>query len=294
MLDSHTNEIIEIPEAMQGTAPSEASPRDGEAEVQSGSDTQDTCDLRFANPHIESIVETYRRYDDVVRARARLTLQGKAICRRFHDGDKGAASKFFDAVANGKEHAPIPHEAACIMSVMPIIHASAPLTEQINKTEKLLIAMAKELPIADLVEEIKGFSYLGLAKIVGECGDLSAYKSVSAVWKRAGLAVIDGQRQRRVKDADEAERHGYSPRRRATFWTIGDNLLRSQGKEDTAGPYRKVYDARKEYELKLLEEGKLKTRGHADNRARRFVLKRLVRDLVVAWKKQKSEAFPEA
>jgi len=121
---------------------------------------------------------------------------------------------------------------------------------------------------------------LGLAGIVGEVGDFMAYeKELDGIYKRAGLAVIDGERQRKHSNAEMALVHGYSPSRHAVFWTIGDSLLKAQGKEENAGPYRMVYDKRK-----IMERERVETDGHAHNRALRYMTKRLVRDLYKEWK----------
>ena len=96
--------------------------------------------------------------------------------------------------------------------------------------------------------------------------------------KRAGLALVDGERQRKSTNVEKALAMGYSPQRRSVFYNIGDSLLKSQGKEENAGPYRKIYDLRKAYERPNVESD-----GHAHNRAMRYMTKRLVRDLHKHW-----------
>ena len=71
-----------------------------------------------------------------------------------------------------------------------------------------MMAFAKALPVASFVEETRGFGYLGLAQIVAEAGDLSNYANPAKLWKRFGLAVIDGRAQRRVADKELAIVHG--------------------------------------------------------------------------------------
>ncbi len=244
-------------------------------------------DARFVDPLIQQIVEQWRLRQDMVRAMSRLTLQAKAILRRICAGDKTEANKLYRSLSNGKDH-----ELAAIaqIAVAPLLLAREPLEETRKKIEKRLIVMAKELPIAHMVEETSGLGYPGLAAIVGECGDLSAYKSVSAVWKRCGLAVIDGGRQRKVA-GDAAIEHGYSPSRRAVIWTITESLFKAQsaGMKDGAepGPYRALYDGWKAEEL-----AKELTKGHAHNRAMRKVGKRLLRDLTVAWRADRAIPRP--
>ena len=157
--------------------------------------------------------------------------------------------------------------------------ASLPLESQRKVYEKGLTLLGKRLPIAHMADRIRGINTLTLATITGECGDLSAYeKGVAGIWKRAGLAVIDGERQRKKSDKELALIHGYSPSRRSVFWNIGDALLKSQGKEETAGPYRLIYDTRKAYERPRVDSD-----GHAHNRAMRHMTKRLLKDLWREW-----------
>lgn len=229
-------------------------------------------DRRFTDPLIAEIVETWRQRQDMVRAQSKLTLQIKAICRRFTEGDKKAADKLYAAIEGGEAH---PAAVACTALFM----ARLPLEEARKGYEKHLTKLGKRLPIAHMADSIRGIGHLALAKIVGECGDLSAYKSVSAVWKRAGLAVIDGERQRKVS-GDAALLHGYSPQRRSTLWNIADPMLKAQGKDDAAGPYRRLYDAHKAAQL---EKGLPLI--HAHNRAMRYMTKALLKDLTLEWRR---------
>jgi hypothetical protein len=100
-----------------------------------------------------------------------------------------------------------------------------------------------------------------------------------------------------AKDAWKAQK--YSPPRRSRLYTIGVSLVMAG---DT--PYRATYLARKDYERKAAEAqgltvapaGKIpraqraacRSLGHIDNRARRYVEKRLLRDLWNAWREAKS------
>jgi hypothetical protein len=230
-------------------------------------------DLRFSDPLVMQIVETWRLRQDMVRAQQKLTLQIKAVLRRLTAGDKDAADKLYSAIEKGEDRP----EAIAVVSLRM---AREPLEAQRKAYEKVLEKIAKQLPIYAYTEQIKGYGALALAKTVGECGDLSAYPTVSGVWKRAGLAVIDGQRQRRVA-GEEALRHGYSPVRRSVFWNIADPLLKAQGKDDNAGPYRRIYDTRKAFEL-----GKPDMKpALAHNRAMRYMTKELLKHLTVEWKR---------
>lgn len=111
--------------------------------------------------------------------------------------------------------------------------------------------------------------HINLAAIIGECGEIAGYRNPSCLWKRMGLAVIDGGRQRKVADAEQAIVHGYNPQRRAVAFLLGDCLIRANS------PYKAVYDARKLVELQREEM----TPIHAHRRAARYMVKRVLRDM---------------
>lgn len=270
-------QAIELP-TTTGAAPAGEDLRFGGAgeAVHCSGDTQRSID-RFADPLVAEIVETWRARQDMVRAQQKLTLQAKAICRRFTAGDKTEAEKLYGAIAGKGSH---PFADAAGMAISGLLAAQVPLITQRDAYEKHLGKLGKRLPIAHVADEIKGVNHKTLATIVGELGDLSAYeKGVAGIWKRAGLAVINGERQRKKSDKDEAILHGYAPARRSTFWNIGAALLKAQGTGENALEYRQVYDERKEYEL---ANGLPK--AHAHNRAMRFMTKRLLRELWRSWR----------
>lgn len=254
-------------------------------EGHNGTDNHDraanTCDL---------LRELHRQRQDLHRAEKSLTLQIKAKCRRLCGGDKGEAEKVYKSMLNGCEH-----EMAlyALSTTMPFINARHLLETQRKETEKSMVNAAKTLPAYAWVESVKGFGALGFAMIVGESGDLSNYTTVSKLWKRLGLAVIEGERQRRVSGVD-ALKHGYSPSRRSVVWTIGDAMFRS------GGEYADLCRERKEFEReKAKAEGltvcpaakipannkeQYRSDGHIHNRAKRYMEKRLIRDLWRAWR----------
>ena len=275
--ETHRNHAIigKIHAATTGSEPKIDTPHD-EPEAHPSRDAQTAVDLRFSDPLIAEIVETWRLRQDMVRAQTKLTLQIKAICRRFTAGDKTEADKLFASMGNGMAH---PQAEMCFLACLPLMEARKPIEAARKAQEKHLAKLGKQLPVAHMADDINGIGHLALAKIVGECGDLSAYRSVSAVWKRAGLAVIDGGRQRRIT-GDAALEHGYSPERRSTFWNIAAALIKSQGKDDDAGPYRRFYDAEKDRQL-----AKDIPLGHEHNRAMRHMTKELLKDIVVEWRK---------
>lgn len=234
---------------------------------------------------IASLRELHRQRQDFHRAEKSLTLQAKAICRRLCAGDKDEANKLYAAMVKGADDA---QAEMARMLTEPFIQARSILEGNRKRTEKAMEKSAKTLPVAQWVDGIKGFGIASLAAVIGEAGDLSNYPTHSHLWKRLGLAVIDGGRQRLMPGAD-AIIHGYCPSRRSVVWNVGQCVFKAQSQrvdKETgevkieAGEYRKLYDVRKEYELPRVEGKK----AHAHNRAMRYMEKKLMRDLWKAWR----------
>jgi len=159
--------------------------------------------------------------------------------------------------------------------------------------EQQMETYAKRLPVCEWWITEKGRSYTGLALIVGEAGDLSNYANPAKLWKRFGVAVLDGIRQGGLSKNATAEQwieHGYNKKRRSVLWTIGDSLLKTNGK---TGKYKRIYDERKKFEMKRLKKvwvadgkkAKSFKPGHAHRRAQRYMEKRLLVDLWNEWNK---------
>ncbi len=182
------------------------------------------------------------------------------------------------------------HKIGALSACTPIILNSAASRLAWDKhranVERQMRKLAAALPVAPWASTIEGFGELGLAILIGEAGDLSLYATKERVWKRLGLAVIEGERQRRKAGAEAAAAHGYSPERRAEVWAITDSMFKHQwrGEKDNApahpvGPYGAVYARRKAHTV-TREGWCLK---HRDNDARRIMAKALVEDLWRTW-----------
>jgi hypothetical protein len=143
--------------------------------------------------------------------------------------------------------------------------------------EKRLEKLARELPVWQWAEGVRGLGALSLAQIVAECGDLSKYDNPARVWKRMGLAVIGGERQRKVTDPEQAKEHGYNPQRRSIMFVVGDNLV----KLNQGGPYRTYYLAEKARQAELHPDLKPIV---IDRRAKRHMTKRLLKHLWQVWR----------
>lgn len=141
--------------------------------------------------------------------------------------------------------------------------------------------LAKILPGIAFVTATRGFGLRSFARIIGETGPLHFYANPAKVWKRLGLAVIAGERQRKHTNPELALVHGYNPRRRSVSWVAFESLLRAQGSGEDAGPYRQFYDhAKARY---LAREW---TKMHAHRAAARYAEKKLIRDLWRAWRQE--------
>lgn len=196
--------------------------------------------------------------------------------------------------------------------IMAALEARGPFDmiedEACGKMEEL----AETLPVwLAFGEPIKGFGKRSLAVIVAEAGDLSGYANPGKLWKRMGLAPIQkgdvtkaGSTWRKGGlNAEEWTEAGYSMKRRATMFVIGDVLIKNQGS------YRDIYLARKEYErqqaaargltvvpaakIPKKNAGEFMSDGHIHRRAQRYMEKRFLMELWVAWCPARGRVFRE-
>jgi len=231
---------------------------------------------------ISTIRETHRMRVDFHRAEKRLTLQIKAICRRFCEGSKDEAAILYKAIKGKGEH---PKATVAGAYCLPLYAAREAVTAPRKAAEKRLEKLARDLPVWPWVESVNGFGAMGLGQIIGECGDLARFDSPAKLWKRMGVGLVwvDGvwKRQQRVAGA-EALAHGYSPQRRSILFVIGDSLIKKQN------AYRDLYLVRKEYEA--ANDPKRKPMAN-HRRAQRYSEKRLLLNLWRAWRDQNHRAI---
>jgi hypothetical protein len=244
--------------------------------------------MRNVCPIITEIRETHRHREDMVRTQTALVNRAKAICRRlvgfnpFDEDEKekkrkmAAAQALYKSLGGGEERE---HTETAAVLCAPLFVALEPVHRARLEAEKRMAELAKKLPVWEWAEQIHGFGALGLAQIVGEAGDLLAYENPAKLWKRMGVGLVAGpngfEAQRKKTNVEEAERHGYKPRRRSILWNIGDSLIKKQNE------YRELYLARKEYEAAQDPE---RSKMHNHRRAQRYMEKRLLRNLWRAWR----------
>lgn len=237
-------------------------------------------------PLCDSIIELHRQRVYMLKSQTSLTLQIKAQCRRLAGGDLKEAGRIYNSIHNGAGHDLAPY---ALVINEPFMAARAVVADRLKECESNLVKAAKELPVWSWVDGVRGFGAGSLGAIIGEAGNLANYPTPSHLWKRLGLAVVNGTRQRKVK-GDEALDHGYSPRRRSVVWNLGDTMIKGcirvvrdedgkdTGERTSLSDYGWVYLERKEYERPRVD-----TDGHAHNRAKRYMEKRVIRDLWKAW-----------
>jgi len=182
-----------------------------------------------------------------------------------------------------------------------------------KQVEKSMAKAVRDLPVYAYWHAIKGVGDMGLALIIGECGDLSNYPNHRHLWKRLGLCPVSGKAASNLKGsdltADEWTTLGYSPKRRSMVYTLGEAIIKSKGE------YRDLFDRRKREEIekafaagltvvttgkvtadsweaaglprpevvKKLDKELHRTCGHINARAQRYMEKQLIKHLWRAW-----------
>jgi hypothetical protein len=276
-----------------------------------GSD-QTSCGYVATHLHsdtIDRVTYLWRQRQRWHRAEKSLILQGKALCRAFVEGgDKTVASKLFDDAQEGKADIDLAIKAALEPFFMSIQNFSKPRAVLERQIEKL----AKTLPGASYVASVHGFGFPGYGGLIGEAGDLTKYRSVAALWKRMGVAVIGDGRQRKISNAEDALVHGYSPSRRSHLWNIGNGVIGGMGRGKRPSPgedislredwteFQKLFVERCRYECdrdpvkfplatvtdKKTGEIRESYPKHVQSRAKRYVEKRLLRKLYAEWRRE--------
>jgi len=182
-------------------------------------------------------------------------------------------------------------------------------------TDDVAVGFAKDLPVASWTElpEQRGFGIPRLAVIIGETGDLSNYANPAKVWKRMGCAPYSYQEQNLMGatwrggkhgklPASEWSEFGYSPRRRAIAYIVGELLLKLNylvpPKKDEnkkliegtgiPGPYRQRYlDGRRVFEEKhsveIREKPKLYPPLRCHYHGMLLATKLLLKNLWIEW-----------
>ncbi len=291
---------------------------------------------------IDQIVYLHRRRQNAIKAKTKMILSMKAEVRSIlcSDSDfeedksatkltafgkkprkltKSAMKRVDDALNAAKREIAAAEEAASggdapeplsdiAGTIVNFVRFEEAQEKVCNDLAKQMVKLVKMLPIYGWAKSITGFGDTSLATIIGECGDIGTYKSVSAVWKRLGLAVDkNGRRQGAPGEGATAQDwvdHGYNRARRSVSWNMRTNLIGSMGKWrplfgsnlGDATYFQRLYAERARLEAmklgkpvaeKLNDKGELKESYdmHVANRAHRYVEKRLLKHLYLEWRR---------
>jgi hypothetical protein len=159
--------------------------------VESDQGGQSSPEIQISHaPLIAKIQYLWRMRQRWHRAEKSLILQGKALCRAIVGGDKTEGSALFEKARKGDSVDGI--DDATALALAPFLLSIDQFEKPRLKYEKELAKLARKLPAHDFVLGVFGVGDGGFASIVGEAGDIGSYKSVSALWKRMGLAVMSG------------------------------------------------------------------------------------------------------
>jgi len=109
------------------------------------------------------------------------------------------------------------------------------LQKRVDELTKDVDSMARHWPIISAMTELRGVSTTSAAKIVCEI-DIARSNTISALWRYAGYAVVDGKRERRVK----GEKSHYNEHLKRAVYQQGDLFIKLRN------PYRDLYDTAKE------------------------------------------------
>jgi hypothetical protein len=136
---------------------------------------------------------------------------------------------------------------------------------------------------------IKGISTLNTANLLQYFGYCEKAKHCSSLWKYAGLHVVNGKAPKLGmygKGKEVETGLDYNPKLRMLMYRIGDCFIKCRTPK-----YRDIYDQEKEKQFKLGNydeksntmlnkdvEGAPQSKGHADNRARRRMVKEFLKD----------------
>lgn len=293
---------------------------------------------------VAQIVNLHRRRQSAIRAKTKLILAMKAevrslLCRDAdfeEDNDstrttafgkkprkltKAAQARVDDAIASALDEldsmqkaiaaGEFPEPLSEVASTIDeYVQAEKLFDKRSNDLAKLMVKQAKRLPAYKFAKSVDGLGDVSFATIVGECGDIGTYKSISAVWKRLGLAVINGRRQGNPGEGASANdwvNHGYSKARRSVSWNARQHVIGAMAKwrpdygadvddDDSLTEYQRIYAKRARFEseklgLPIVEKknakGAMKEsyKMHVCNRAHRYVEKRMIKNLYLAWRR---------
>lgn len=192
-----------------------------------------------------------------------------------------------------------------IQMVLATDESRAPADRIKKERELKMEELVRGLPVYPWADAVDGIGDLGLANIIAEAGHpLTDFATVSKLWKRLGFAPYDGHagsswkrsggKKPWVPRSLTKEEWIANPFSGARYAVIHQSAvwLRNNAKQRTSvkksgegfglpvGPYGHAYVARRQHTAATHPDW---TNGHADKDAIRFMMKRFLRDLWIAW-----------
>jgi hypothetical protein len=139
-----------------------------------------------------------------------------------------------------------------------------------KELDRDIAGQVKDHPMFDYLTALKGVGPLLAAKLLSMI-DIERADTISALWRYAGYAVIDGEREKPVR----GEKLHYNSRLKTTCYLVATSFLRSNS------PYREVYD---HYRAYYAENRPDWTDGRRHNAAMRKMIKRFLSHLWLTWR----------
>src|SRR3990170_4002125 len=140
-----------------------------------------------------------------------------------------------------------------------------------TELDKDIESLVEDVDIIRYAVAVKGIGPILAAKVISMI-DIHEADTVSALWRYAGYAVIDGQRERPTK----GETLHYNARLKSACYLVASSFLKS------SSPYRSVYDEAREYYEANRPDW---TKGHQHNAAMRKMVKVWLSHLWEVWRK---------
>ena len=123
------------------------------------------------------------------------------------------------------------------------------------------------------LQEVKGIGPVLSAKMLGQIGDIATFDTVSKLWRFAGLAVIDGKAERRVK----GEKSHYNGRLKTVMYLVAGGFLKAKGQYA-----RFYYGAKERYQAERPDW----TKGHVHYASLRKMEKVFLSHLWAVWRSE--------
>jgi len=139
--------------------------------------------------------------------------------------------------------------------------------------------LVQTYPIFKEVSKLKGIGPMLSAKMIAMI-DIEMCDTTSALWRYAGYATIDGQRERRVA----GEKSHFNGRLKTTTYLVALSFLRCNS------PYRRVYDDAKAYYAGNRPEW---TKGHIHMASLRKMIKVFLNHFWLRWRQIENLPTPD-